>query len=199
MRWSNLFDDLSGQLEHELTAEELDLRGEEERLRIARLSLRDRLIALGAHAGPASEACLRLELADGSPIAVSPQSFGRDWFSGVVTSGSGRSRSVIVPLGAIASVLLEPERIARSIRAHPDAEESRLSARLGLPFVLRDLSRRRVRVELVTSSGVIGGTVDRVGRDHLDIAEHGEDEPRRTRAVRTVRMLAVDQLLLIRL
>lgn len=40
MRWEHLFDDLETQLERELTAEELDLEVEEERLRLGRLSLR---------------------------------------------------------------------------------------------------------------------------------------------------------------
>ena len=45
MRWDNLFDDLESQLEQELTAEEVDLQAEEERLRLARLCIRDRLRA----------------------------------------------------------------------------------------------------------------------------------------------------------
>lgn len=46
MRWDDLFDDLESQLEREMTAEELDLEAEEERLRLGRLSVRDRLVAL---------------------------------------------------------------------------------------------------------------------------------------------------------
>ena len=42
----HLFDDLEGQLERELTAEEQDLGIEEERLRLGRLSVRDRIAAL---------------------------------------------------------------------------------------------------------------------------------------------------------
>ncbi len=43
MRWDNLFDDLESQLEQELGAEDVDLLAEEERLRLGRLALRDRL------------------------------------------------------------------------------------------------------------------------------------------------------------
>src|ERR1019366_4923637 len=46
--WDNLFDDLESQLEQELTAEEVDLQAEEERLRLARLGIRDRLRSLQA-------------------------------------------------------------------------------------------------------------------------------------------------------
>jgi len=52
MRWDNLFDDLESQLELELGAEDLDLVAEEERLRLGRLALRDRLVALVGHAEP---------------------------------------------------------------------------------------------------------------------------------------------------
>jgi hypothetical protein len=37
MRWNNLFDDLAGQLERELGAEDRDREADEERLRIGRL------------------------------------------------------------------------------------------------------------------------------------------------------------------
>ena len=46
MRWDNLFDDLESQLEQGLTAEEVDLRAEEERLRLGRLGLRERIAAI---------------------------------------------------------------------------------------------------------------------------------------------------------
>jgi hypothetical protein len=54
MRWDNLFDDLESQLEQELSAEEIDLQAEEERLRLARLGIRDRLRSLHAAVEPAS-------------------------------------------------------------------------------------------------------------------------------------------------
>lgn len=46
MRWDDLFDDLESQLEQELGAEDVDLLAEEERLRLGRLTLRDRLLAM---------------------------------------------------------------------------------------------------------------------------------------------------------
>ncbi|MDI1335854.1 MAG: hypothetical protein PSU94_06675, partial [Lacunisphaera sp.] len=60
MRWEHLFDDLESQLEQELTAEELDLEGEEERLRLGRLSVRDRLVALASVAAPAAPGAPRI-------------------------------------------------------------------------------------------------------------------------------------------
>ncbi|WP_241975494.1 MULTISPECIES: hypothetical protein [unclassified Cryobacterium] len=79
MRWDNLFDDLEGQLEHELNAEDLELRAEEERLRLGRLSLRHRLMGLGAGSGPrAGGGVVRLVLTSGVTLAIRPTTFGRD-------------------------------------------------------------------------------------------------------------------------
>ena len=58
VRWDNLFDDLEGQLENELNAEDLELRAEEERLRLGRLALRQRLT--GVVNGPVPSRVLRV-------------------------------------------------------------------------------------------------------------------------------------------
>jgi len=77
MRWDNLFDDLESQLEGGLRADEADLLVEEERLRLARLSLRERLSAL-VHEG----AAVRLLLVSGQTADLTPATLGRDWISG---------------------------------------------------------------------------------------------------------------------
>lgn len=187
VRWDDLFADLEGQLEQGLDAEDLDLVAEEERLRLGRLGLRDRVAAFAGEE-------LILELRDGTRAELRVQAIGRDWLSGAVT---GSPASCVVPLDAVAAVLPGPERVARSMAApseHPDA----LSRRLGLPFVLRDLCRRRCTVELLTAMRVLHGTIDRVGRDHLDLAEHDPGEPRRAGAVHAIRILPFAGLLLVR-
>jgi hypothetical protein len=72
MRWDSLFDDLESQLKQELTAEEVDLQAEEERLRLARLGIRDRLRSLHL-AAEASDRMLQLSLADGSRVDIWPR------------------------------------------------------------------------------------------------------------------------------
>jgi hypothetical protein len=197
MRWDNLFDDLESQLEQELGAEEADLGAEEERLRLGRLTLRDRLIAM-TRPGDGIAEQLRLALCDGAVVTVAVGSVGRDWLVGELIGA--RRGSCVVPLTAVAGLLPTPEQLARSVVAEAANEPAvSLSARLGLAFVLRDLCRRRAAVDVGTASGErLHGTIDRVGRDHLDLAEHESGVPRRADAVGRIRILPFSELVLVR-
>lgn len=197
MRWDDLFDDLESQLEQELGAEEGDLLAEEERLRLGRLTLRDRLIAM-CRPGQGMPEQLRLAMRDGSVLTVAVGSIGRDWLVGELIGA--RRGSCIVPMTAVAALLPSPEQLTRSVEVEPVAERPvSLSARLGLAFVLRDLCRRRAAVDLSTAAGErLHGTVDRVGRDHVDLAEHEPGVPRRAASVGRIRILPFDELLVVR-
>lgn len=188
MRWDSLFDDLESQLERERTAEEADLEAEEERLRLGRLSVRDRLLALARGAG---QRPVRLGLSGGGRLVIHPHTIGRDWMSAALPDG----RQCIVPLAAIASVALSQAEVATSLAS---ARQDTVSGRLGLPFVLRDLCRRRRQVELTTVDGLLTGTIDRVGRDHLDLAVHEPGTARRGSAVREVLLVPIERLLVVR-
>ena len=192
MRWDNLFDDLEGQLEQELSAEELDLKAEEERLRLGRLGIRDRLIA--AKGEP-----LRLVLTSGEPLTVRSPNFGKDWLSADIVDDSRRDSQCIVPLAAIAAVVFTRTQLERSLAPVPPAVSgASLPARLSLSFVLRDLCRRRAALELRTPLGAFYGTIDRVGRDHLDLAVHEAGEPRRDAVVSQSRLVPLEQIVLVR-
>jgi len=197
MRWDDLFDDLESQLEQELGAEEGDLLAEEERLRLGRLTLRDRLIAMSRGGDGAFEQ-VKLAMRDGSVVTVAVGSIGRDWLVGELVGA--RRGSCIVPLAAVAALLPTPEQLTRSVVVEPVAEPPvSLSARLGLAFILRDLCRRRAAVDLSTASGErLHGTIDRVGRDHLDLAEHEAGVPRRAASVGRIRILPFGELELVR-
>lgn len=193
MRWQNLFDDLESQLETELGAEEVDLLAEEERLRLGRLSLRDRVRALHE----AAAAPLALTLRGGDRITLTLEAVGRDWLAGELDAGI--LRSAIVPFAALASLDPVGAQLAASLRADSAPEPpTALSARLGLAFVLRDLCRRRAAVEVHVGNERLHGTLDRVARDHLDLAEHAPGEPRRTAAVARIRIVAFAALDLVR-
>lgn len=186
MRWDDLFDDLESQLAHERDAEERDERADEERLRVGRLTLRERIeaFAYGSRGG----ALLTLELG-AERLVMRPTTIGRDWVSGETAVAGSRARACIIPVAAITGVVLAPSDVARSLTPLPSAGAPRVSDRIGLAFVLRDLCRRRVTTELHTSAGVRTGTIDRVGRDHLDLAVHELGEARRQRNVANVLLL----------
>ncbi len=197
MRWNNLFDDLESQLEQELGAEEVDLRVEEERLRLGRLSIRDRLMSVHEASG-GRDYTVRFEVG-GDILRIRPTGFGRDWLSGTVVDESSRRAQVIIPLRSIGSIILDRDQLAESLTPLPQVPAGRLADRLGITFVLRDFGRRRCAVDLVTALGTVHGTIDRVGRDHCDIAVHDQGTPRRDSAVTQYRIVPIDQLLLVRL
>ena len=189
VRWDELFADIESQLEQELDAERLDLAAEEERLRLGRLTVRDRLEAM-AH----GDESVKLMLADGETVELRIDSTGRDWVAGETRIGGG-VRALVVPTAAVIAVLPTGDQLERGLRAPAAPPGPDLAARLGLAFVLRDLCRRRIVVDLRTPAGAHHGTIDRVGRDHLDLAEHEAGEPRRQRVVRRVRVVPFTAIL----
>jgi len=196
MRWDLLFDDLESQLDQEQRDEERALAIEEERLRLGRLTLRDRLSAMARAAGDDPAASIRIELRGGRTLDLRPLSFGRDWMSATV-HGSGRNDGqCIIPLAAIAAIIPTRAQLERSLA--PSAESTtRLAERLGLPFVLRDLCRRRAPVHVTTDDGRLHGTLDRVARDHIDLALHEPGSPRRDRDVHGYRIVPLDGIVLV--
>lgn len=201
MRWEMLFDELASQLDHEQREEERALALEEERLRQSRLALRDRLQAMAPSAGPNSSAdgeethtAVRVELVGGRVLALRSLSFGRDWVAAEPVDPVARRGQLVIPLHAISAVLPTREQLQRSLEPRPEAS-ARLSERIGLAFVLRDLSRRRAPVRLTTLDGDWHGTFDRVARDHADLAVHDPGTPRRDREVRGFRLVPFERIL----
>ncbi|KRE26074.1 hypothetical protein [Agromyces sp. Soil535] len=196
MRWDLLFDDLESQLDQEQRDEERALALEEERLRLGRLTLRDRLHAMARDAAGDPAASIRVELRGGEEFVLRPLAFGRDWMSAAV-HGAGRGPGqCVVPLGAIAAVMPTRAQVEPSLQPAPESS-ARLAERIGLPFVLRDLCRRRTPVYLTTDDGRVHGTFDRVARDHLDLAMHEPGTVRRDGEVRGIRIVPVGRIVLV--
>ncbi len=165
MRWDGLFDDLEarwadlGWRQSEAEAAELT------RAEWMALTLADRL--RGERGRP-----VRLHLAWGEALDGVLHAVGEDW-AGLHLSGGG---SAVVPLPGVAAV---EAGLHRAVPA-PTGPAT------GLGAVLRGIARERVPVVVTGTRGatLVEGTVDRVGRDHLDVSRHPRDEARRAGAVR---------------
>ncbi len=168
MRWEGLFDDLGGQWD----AEERRDRDAEvaDRTRRERAEI-DLLSRLAAHGG----ASLRLRLVTGRSIEGELVDLGRDW---VLVRQEGSGRGALVPVSGVTGVT---GLGAASV-------EAATARRFGLGYALRALSRDRAAVVLTDISGLtVTGTIDGVGADALDLAEHALDAPRRGANVSGVR------------
>ena len=189
MRWDRFFEDLEDQLDSEWEAERAALDTEAERLRLSRVPLRDRLVALAADARAAA-----VKLVVGTTLTGRLGRVGADWFA-VASDGAPPT---IVPLWAVAGLAADPAAVLASVR---DADAGpALARRMGLGFVLRDLVRRRIPVAVQVSGGrVLTGTVDRAGADHLDIALHEPGAPRRAENVTGYRIVPFAAIVWVRL
>lgn len=198
MRWDDLFDDLEGQLDRELHAEAADLRLDEERNRLEKLSLRTRLSNVVRFTGSGSSVRLRIVLVSGEVLALRPTTLGRDWLAADLFDARSTRTQCVIPLSAVANVVLDEEQSAASLAVESDLAGRQVD-RVGLAFVLRDLCRRRRTVELDTRGGLLTGTIDRVARDHLDLAVHPLGTLRRSTEVQHFRLVPFWQIHVIRL
>ena len=123
----------------------------------------------------------------------------------VAHAGSRRFRGVVVASYPEFLVLHDADGSEHLVRYGPatsvalPAEPTTLqpapagaARRYRLSLALRELARRRepVRVELA-DGGRVDGTIEAVGSDYLEIAEHDPGEARRRRAVKARRFLGL--------
>lgn len=181
MRWQALFDDLEGQYEAAEAAELAAEVADRSRREAAGLRLVDRL-------RPAVGATVSVHLPGAGLLRGRLEDCGTDW---LLLREEG-AREVLVPLAAVLGVLGPGARTAAP-------EDGPVARSLDLRWALRGLARSRAAVALVLTDGeVVTGTLDRVGADHLDLAEHGLAESRRPGAVRQVRLVPLSALVLVR-
>ncbi len=192
MRWERLFQDLEGQLEYETDAELEDLARDEERLRVARLTLADRVRNLSAD----KDVTVTVRLGVGRhTLECVIVRVGRDWALVRILSPLALRGEALVPLGAISRFEFESTQNAQRSLAPRASRALGLANDIGLPFVLRDLCRRRRHVTLVTHSEDVSGTIERVGRDHVDVAVHLPHHSRATNRDGAVTTVPFDHLL----
>jgi hypothetical protein len=182
MRWKALFDDLEAQADAlaaaELAAEVRDrVRREQSLLRLV-----DRL-------APAVGAPLQLLLTGAGRVEGVLLDTGVDW----LLLQEAPARDLLVPTASVLSVA------GLGRWSGVPGEEGEVGRRLDLRWALRALARDRAGVRVTLQDGLtVAGTLDRVGADHVELAEHAAGEPRRAGAVTGVRLLPLAALALVR-
>ena len=120
------------------------------------------------------------------PVTGSVAGLGADW----LLLGDGHVEVLVVDAAV---------QWVRGLPLQSETERSMLAARLDLGYALRGIARDRAPVAALLRDGsVVSGTIDRVGRDFLDLAEHPADEPRRPDAVQAVRAVTFGALAAVR-
>ena len=159
VRWEALFDDMEAQL---AAAARSDLRIQvDERTRAERagVALADRLRAsAGCH--------VRLALRGGATLEGALLDVASQWF----LLGDGGSRRVLVPVDAVGFVA--------GLSAHVAPPPGTVERRLTLGHALRALARDRAAVVVLGNGFDVGGRLERVGEDHVDLTPAtGRGEP----------------------
>jgi hypothetical protein len=182
VRWERLFDDLEAQLDAAERDEFSTEVADRVRREAARLALLDRLRA----------SC-------GVRLDITVQGAGQ--LSGTLArAGPGW---LLLDVAAQPDALVAMDALVEVRGMSPGAREPAtagiVEARLDLGFVLRAVARDRSPVVVVARDGSrYSGTIDRVGADHLDLAEHPAGEPRRAGQVSGVRVLTFAGIAVVR-
>jgi len=182
MRWQQLFAELQAQFEAEEEAVERAESASRTRAEVGALGITDRLRG-------ALELPLTLDCGAAGTVAGVLVDVGPDW---LLVEDDG-ARSCLVALAAVRSVAGLGRRTAPAQPAGP------VRGRLDLRRALRGLARDRSAVQVVLDDGgVLGGTLDRVGADYVELAEHPTDLPRRAEAVQGVRAVVIGRIAVVR-
>lgn len=180
-RWEALFSDLEAGAAEIAAAELRSEVADRTRREYATLRLVDRL-------RPATGHELQLRLLTGDSLRGRLVEVGADWILLVEPRAAA-----LVPLVQVAWVT------GLGARSAMPGSEGAVTAALDLRHALRRLARDRAAVVVsVLDGSTVSGTVDRVGADFVEVAEHAAGEPRRAAAVRQVRAIALTALSVVR-
>jgi hypothetical protein len=186
VRWEELFADLTAEFESLESAELAAEVSDRTRRELARIRLVDRL-----RAAQSGAVAVTLQALDGGrTVSGRLLDVGPDW---MLVRHADAPVEVLIPLSAVSTVIGLPSG------ADDPGSEGYVQARLGLAHVLRGIARDRAPVSLATRGGgpMLTGTIDRVGADYLDLAEHAPDEPRRAGNVRVERTVPFTAILFV--
>jgi hypothetical protein len=182
MRWEELFDDLEAQFDEAATAELAGEVADRSRREVSLLRLVDRL-------RPVIGLPLTVRLLGAGVIEGQLSAVGPDW---LLLSELGGREALVAAHGAVSIGGLAAQT------AVPHGE-GQVAAKLDLAYALRGIVRDRSAVALTLMDGsTAAGTLDRVGADFVEVAEHAPGEPRRHDAVRAVRAYPLTALVVVR-
>jgi hypothetical protein len=176
VRWEELFADLSAQGAAGEAAEQAAEVADRGRWEAGRLGIAERL------QGWAIERRLIIGLPGADRVTGSLLAVGHDW----VALHDG-THECVVPLVAVRWIKFAGPVLTESPGGGSGREPlpgSSVRGRLGLVHAVRYLARDRayLRIGLVDGETVCG-TPDRAGLDHLELAQHPADVPRRASSV----------------
>jgi hypothetical protein len=178
VRWERLFADLEAQFDAAQEAGFASEVADRSRRELALITLADRLRSAGAG--------VQMGLGAGEVVRGDVVGCGPDW---VLLEDDGAE--TLVSLGAVGWI--------RGLPSSAEVSSSTVVARLGLGHALRGLARDRAETTVVLTTGDrLTGTVDRVGADFVDLAEHPLGEHRRASAVQSVRTIPFSALAALR-
>lgn len=175
VRWEQLFADLEAQFDAEESAGERAEDASRARTEVGRLRWVDRLGGARGHV-------VGLTCAGAGELSGRVADLGPDW----VLLVDERRREHLVATAAVCALT------GLGAGTAVPAQEGVVSRAWDLRRAVRGLARDRAPLRCVLVDGsVLTGTVDRVGADFLELAEHPADEPRRRGAVRQVRTVVL--------
>ena len=187
MRWERLFDDLEAQLSSDETRELAAEVADRTRRERALVGLHERFAAA------ADRTVVEIRVAGVGLLRGLVTGSGPDW---VLLDHRVEAALSVVPATGSGSVhvdrpVLVATQAIRSVTGLGGAEQTGAVAKgFGLGSALRAVSRDRAVVDVVdVDGGVVTGTIDSVGQDYLEVAEHSADLPRRAENVLAVRAI----------
>lgn len=182
MRLDALFEDLESQFD---ALQDGDLYGEvaeRTRAEVGKITVLDRLRgAVGT--------VVRVELVNASPVQGELVRVGKD----CLLLEADRYEEWLIPAAALTAV--------HGLGLWAEPAEGAVAAKLGLAHLLRGIARDRSPVTLFclgVGGHPVTGTIDRVGADFVEIAEHPLDAPRRRTEVYNTRLVPTQALAAVR-
>ena len=188
MRWEQLFSDLDARFDELADAEMMAELADRERVATGAISTVERLGGAAGHR-------LRVRTTAGLAVTGILAKVGPDWL--LIQEGAGRE--ALLASSAVA--------IVEGLSAATGPAIKGVGLRLNLRYALRGVARDRSPVAVVVSGGVgepvslyteITGTIDRIGADFVEVALHAPWEARRAASVRSVVLVPLSAIVLVR-